>query len=422
MFNRRTLAIVKRELRELVLTKNFVISTLLVPVVSFMTLGIQLLFILYDSETKVRLAIVEESAMFNKQLQQELEALDYVADGQYHIEYYTIPRNEFPSFLDSVNNELTSNRLNGIIYIPASVKTKKRLEFYSASASGLDLNIRLGSVLNEVFVREYFSHKDITDDDLQYAKQFVTFQFNRVSEEGIAEEGWSAKALALGFTFLLFLSVSTMGNQILVSVHQEKTTRIVEIILSSATSYELIASKVVGSTLTGLLQMTIWMLPGIVVAFAGTVSLGSFLNIELQFSLNHFFYFFLNYTIALVTHLCLFAAIGAIVRSLEDSIKYSGPISLLLMLPFLLAFTMARNPANRLAEIASMLPFASLVVMPARVTLLNVPSWQIGLAIFVNLAVLYFVMRAVGKIYRVGILITGKRPTWREVYGWLKYE
>jgi ABC-2 type transport system permease protein len=98
------------------------------------------------------------------------------------------------------------------------------------------------------------------------------------------------------------------------------------------------------------------------------------------------------------------------------------PLLMLIMIPFFIAISLGNNPENPIAQIASMLPFASIIVMPARMTLIDVPVWQFILSIIVNIITLIFIFPMGGKVYRIGILMTGKKPKWSEVIGWLKYK
>jgi ABC-2 type transport system permease protein len=132
------------------------------------------------------------------------------------------------------------------------------------------------------------------------------------------------------------------------------------------------------------------------------------------------FYFLLNFFIGLVTFLGLFASIGAIFDNDQDAQSGIWPVMMLIIIPFFISFSMTNNPENSLATISSMFPFASIIVMPARMTLIAVPVWQLILSIVVNLAVILAIFPIAGKIYRIGILMTGKKPKWSEVIKWLK--
>jgi len=422
MFNHRTLAIIKREIKTQVMSKSFIIMTILMPTIMFAFIGFQIFVQTFESKDKVNLVIVEETPSFNEELKARLDSADFVMDTLFTIDYRTMGRSEFDTYLDESKAELIDEKITGIVFIPDSARFNKRGFFYSTNPSNRDITNKIRIRLNQVLIKSYFSEKDISEDDLRFAQRSVRLEANRVSEDGIEKEGFSSKIVAFAFTLLLYFSLIFIGQQLLVAVNQEKTSRVVEILLSSATSQELMTGKIVGTTLTGLLQMTIWVLPLILLSLGSAGPLADFTSLNISINMMHIVYFLLNFFIALLTFLGLFAAIGSIIENPQDAQSSIFPVLLLIIIPFFLTFTMAKNPANSLAEIASMLPFASLIVMPARLTLLNLPFWQIGLAAAVNLATLYFVLKLVGKIYRVGILMTGKRPTWPEVYKWLKYQ
>ena len=204
------------------------------------------------------------------------------------------------------------------------------------------------------------------------------------------------------------------------AVVEEKNNRIVEIILSSISSKELMVGKILGSTITGLAQMSIWLSPVILLITTTWFALPE----ELTFSLNGWqvFYYLLNFLMGLLTYLSLFATIGAIFDNDQDAQSGIWPITLLIMIPFFISLSLTNNPDNPVGTIASIVPFASIIVMPARFTLIDVPIWQFIFSIILDIAVIAIIFPFAGKIYRIGILLTGKKPTWKEVFGWLKTE
>lgn len=113
--------------------------------------------------------------------------------------------------------------------------------------------------------------------------------------------------------------------------------------------------------------------------------------------------------------------IGSIFDNAQDAQSGMWPILMLIMIPFFIALSMAHNPANPIAQIASMFPFASIIVMPARMAIVDVPLWQVVLSIAVSIATIMAIFPIAGKIFRVGILRTGKKPKWSEIIKWLKY-
>jgi ABC-2 type transport system permease protein len=206
------------------------------------------------------------------------------------------------------------------------------------------------------------------------------------------------------------------------AVNEEKTNRIIEVLLSAVTPRELLYGKIVGTAVAGLVQMVIWISPLVLLSL---VSLPALVMMDLPSVNLGFFtilYFLVNYLMGIVAFLAIFAAFGAMFDTPQDAQGSMMPVMMLIIVPFFLAFSMARNPANALAEVSSMLPFATILVMPARMTLIEVPLWQVGVAFLVNLLTIWCCIRAGAKIYRLTILMTGKRPAWADIWRWLRHD
>jgi ABC-2 type transport system permease protein len=222
------------------------------------------------------------------------------------------------------------------------------------------------------------------------------------------------------FTFLLYFSLVLFGSSILNSVIEEKSNRIVEVLLSSLDSTELLTGKILGSAITGILQMAIWLIPVFVLVTTSLFVLPQ--EFILSISVSQLLFFLLNYFIALVTFMGLYAAVGSIFTNAQDAQSGLWPVLMLIMIPFFISIGLISNPNNGIARIASMLPFAALIVMPARMAIMEVPVWQFILSLAVNLITLFLIFPISGKIYRIGILSTGKKPQWSEVIKWVKYK
>jgi len=203
------------------------------------------------------------------------------------------------------------------------------------------------------------------------------------------------------------------------SVIEEKNNRIVEVLLSSVKSKELLTGKILGSAITGVLQMTIWLSPVIIVALTGWIKL----PFEIIFNISIFqaFYFILNFFVGLIIFLGLFAAVASIFDNVQDTQSAMFPLIMLIMIPFFITISLIKNPTNSLAKIASMFPFSSIIVMPARMALVDVPVWQFLVSFTVNVITLILIFPIAGKIYRVGILKTGKKPGLAEVIRWVRH-
>ncbi|MFO7444920.1 MAG: ABC transporter permease [Ignavibacteriaceae bacterium] len=421
MFNRRTLSVIKRELRSHLMSRSFIIMTLLVPVFLFGIIGIQSFIRGFDGDENTNIIIAAESGSLAAQIKNELDKQEFIKNGFYKVSYETIDSNQIQSFINTHKEELMDEKLSGIVYISSSAEKSKEIAFYSKNPKNRSLFDKIDDHINNVLLSKYFKEKELTESDISFATERLNFKEFKVSEDKeIKEEGYGNLIISFLFTFLLYFSLLMFGSAMLTSVIEEKNNRIIEVLLSSLDSTELLTGKILGSSITGVLQMAIWLLP-VFVIISSTIFI---LPAEFTLSLNtwQLLYFLLNYFIALITFIGLYAAVGSIFTNSQDAQSGMWPIMLLIMIPFFIAISMQSNPNNELAKITSMVPFTSLIVMPARITIMEVPGWQFILAIIVNIATMLIIFPVAGKIYRVGILSTGKKPKWSEVIKWVRYK
>lgn len=421
MFNHRTLSIIKRELREKMLSKAFILMTILLPVFMFGIIGFQTLLINYEGDDNIKLEIISELENLSSELKTEFQNKSFVEDGSYSITFDTMTRENFVEHLTSKNNDLVNESLTGIVFIPENSLADKKIEYYSKTPKNLTVTRKVSPIINQVLVKSFFEGREITNEELTFAGSNVDITEYKISEgDKVEEQGVGNLVLAYIFAFLLYISLLIMGSMTLQSVIQEKSNRIVEVLLSSVSSKELMTGKILGASITGVMQMAIWLLP--IVALISTTWFVLPAEFVLDITLYHVLYLLLNFFIGLITFLGLFATIGSIFENAQEAQSGMWPVMMLIMIPFFIALSMVRNPANPIAEISSMLPFASIMVMPVKMTLIDVKPWQFILSIVVNIATIILIFPAAGKIFRIGILSTGKKPSWGEVLKWLRYK
>ncbi|MDX1702233.1 MAG: ABC transporter permease, partial [Melioribacteraceae bacterium] len=361
-----------------------------------------------------------ESEELTNSFKAEMEELPFVKNNYYNFSYMTKNRQEFENYIEDKKQEILDEKLTGILFISDSAKGTKRIEYYSKAPNNATLTQKLNWHFNKVLINNYFSGTDLSEDDLSFARRWVDFKGYRISKDkDIEEEGYGNLILSYIFTFLLYISLIMMGQMTMQSVMEEKTSRVIEVLLSSVNSQELMTSKILGASITGVLQMAVWLIPIILVAFTTIFALPSKFMISITPGL--IFYLLFNFFLGLITFLGLFAMVGSIFENAQDAQSGMWPILMLIMIPFFIALSMANNPGNPIAQIASMFPFASIIVMPARMAIVDVPLWQFIVSIAISIATIIAIFPIAGKIFRVGILRTGKKPKWGEIVKWLKY-
>jgi len=418
MFNYRVLAILKRELRERVLSKSFIITTLSLPLIMALVLGLQYFMMTMEGDKDVHLIVACESSDVITKIEKVFNTRSWIESGDYTVSYQHATREDFSKLLEENKEKILDRKLTGVIFVPESALKDKKIELYAEGTKNITLERKLSSVMNEVFMDHYFKDRGFSAEDLQFTRQDVELSTYKITKGEMERETGGNLVLTYLFTFLLYISLLMMGTWIMQSVLEEKANRICEVILSSVDSRDLMMGKIFGSSFTGLLQMIIWLTPVMVVIGMKL----PILPVGMLFQVDPLLmvYYMFNFLLGLITFVGLFAAVGAIFNNAQEAQGGVTPIMMLIIIPFLITMSLITNPINVVAGVSSMLPFASIIVMPARMTLTTVPVWQIILSIVVNIATILVIIPIAGKIYRVGILRTGKKPSYKEVLKWLK--
>jgi ABC-2 type transport system permease protein len=421
MFNRRTISVIKRELKNRLLSRTFILMTLLIPLFLFGILAFQTYVMTYEGNEKTNLVIIIENENLLQKVNTEFDSLSFVKNGQMSFQYKSMDRNRFTKYLDENKKSMLEDRISGVIFISNNSLKNKKIEYYSKNPKNNQLFDKLKVPINNVLMQIYFADKNLTPDEIDYVKERIDINGYRVSsDKKIEEEGMGNTIVSFMFSFLLYFSLLFTGTMMMRAVVEEKNNRIVEVLLSSVNSNELMTGKIIGTSITGVIQMAIWMIPLMVVISTSYFALPPEFAITL--TMGQILYFLFNFFIALVTFMGMFASVGAIFDNDQDAQSGVWPLMIIIMIPFFIAMGMQGNPDNTLAKAGSMFPFASLIIMPARMSLIDVPLWQMVLSIIVNIATLAAIFPLSGKIYRVGILMTGKKPKWGEVIKWLRYK
>lgn len=419
MFNRRTLAIIKRELKMKLFSRSFILMTLLVPLFMIVIFSIQYLVHSLSDEERADLVVISDSEEILNNLQDEIFQTSAFKTGDFTARFEKIELAKFNAKLDQIKPDIIAQRITGIIFIPSTSLQSKGVEYYSSNPSNSSLFYKIKPSINKTLVEIYFAGRMLTDDEIKFARKDVDINGFRVSsDEGVAEEGYGNRIAMILFSFLLYMALIFSGSMTMNAVVEEKSNKIVEVLLSSASSTELMAGKILGTAIVEVIQMVIWLSPIVLLISTSWF----FIPAEFmpQMSFGFILYFLFNYAIALISYVALYATVGAIFDNPQDAQSGVWPLLMLIMIPFFIALGMESNAQSSLAQIASLFPFASLIVMPARMILVEVPLWQILLSILINIVVLIGIFKLAGKIYRIGILLTGKKPKWSEVIGWLK--
>ena len=264
MFNRRTLAVIKRELRVKLLSRTFIFMTLLIPLFMFGIIGIQILLQVSSGDEHPRLLIISESETVDKKLKDEFLNSREVQEGNLSVKF-EIAGKDIQEKLTIHKPDLLNEKLTGLIYVPDSSLNNKEIRYYSTNPNNASLFQRVKPTINKALVDLYFSQKSLTLRDIEFARNDVGITGFRVTKaEKIQEEGYGNLIALFLFSFLLYIALIFAGQMTMNAVVEEKNSRIVEVLLSSASSRELMTGKIFGTAIIELAQMAIWLSPVII--------------------------------------------------------------------------------------------------------------------------------------------------------------
>jgi ABC-2 type transport system permease protein len=420
---RKILAIIKREYKEAVYKKSFIILTLLMPVLMIGFSVLPALLMQIKSQKQTRIHVIDLSHKIYAPLQKSLSG-DTLKTGEprYVFTAIEVAPNAVEATLQAEKKLIAAKKIDVLLYVPADIDSSLQVKFYARNVADLDLTSRFKNEISSIISRERLIAAGIQPELVERLTRRVklaTFKITKGGKEsksGFVQEYFGTFI----FIFFLYFTIIMYGAGIMRSIIQEKNSRIVETILSGSNAFQFMAGKILGQGAVSLTQYLIWILFGLGLLFAGS----HYFPISKQFmQLNPmlFLYFVIFFVLGYLLFSAMYAAVGAISNSDQEAQNASFPITLSLIVPIVLFSYVVKDPNSTLAFTLSQIPFFSPIIMFARVNLANPPMWQVLLSIGILIVTIVIVIWIVAKIFRIGILMYGKRPTLPELLKWIKY-
>lgn len=415
----KTFIIIRREFLTRVRKKTFIISTLLFPLL-YLALIFGMGFIAEKSKQSLHVALIDSSGYFTE----PLIAKENLADDNSLLTLVT--KNK-----DAVIADHKKAGFDGYIVVPAiDWKAGGKLEFRAGKSYGQSATGAVETKLNRIWAA-------MKRDSLQIdsAKQTILEQRLRVIPKNIADENTNAAyAEGIGYVcgFLIYLILLIYGSQVMMGVMEEKTNRIAEVIVSSVKPFQMMLGKILGIGLVALTQFLLWIAFVLIIYNVGKASGNTgmagemvgkmqslFTSVNVPLILFCFGFYFLA---GFFFYSSLYGAIGSAVNEdMREAQSLSFPITMLVIISIAMMSTAIANPTGPIAVWGSIIPFSSPIVMMARIPFGvpgTVPWWQLILSMSVLVLSFLFTVWFAGKIYRTGILMYGKKPTWKEMIKW----
>jgi ABC-2 type transport system permease protein len=405
--------IAKREYLERVRTKAFLISTILIPVL--MGGGI-VGSILAGSKAKStsHITIVSEDQQLATDLQSELQN---GKDSRMTVDVISPGNSATKATLDSM---LTDKQLDGYLWITPASSASARPSFSYTPRSAGDISTKgtITSALRTVLMRERLGHQGMVASDVDSLMEPVEINTTQAGKN--ADTTSSFVAIYVLF-FLMYMVILLYGMNVARSIIEEKTSRVFEVLLATIRPEEMMAGKVIGVGSVGLTQVAVWLATAVLLTSTSILSAIGSGTVHVSLNAMQIIFFVVYFLLGYLLYSSVAAALGAMVNS-EQELQQ---LNMFLVMPlagcmFALA-PVITNPSGPVARIISLIPFCSPLIMYLRISLAMPPAWEIALSIVLMIATICAILWVASRIYRVGILMYGKKPNLPEILRWLKY-
>ncbi|MDQ1332665.1 MAG: type transport system permease protein [Bacteroidota bacterium] len=444
--------IIKREYITRVRKKSFIIMTILAPVLMALIIILPTLLMMNGDKDFKKIAVIEDGTDLFKNVIPDTKDADFIYLGNTDV--------------NVLKKNFDQAGYYGILYIsPEIINTPNAIQLISKNQPPIGLLDHISVSLEKEIEKEKLLAYNIQDLDeiLKNIKTNVSIQTIKIDETGQSTETSTGIAMAVAYLggLLMYMLVFIFGAQVMRGVIEEKTSRVVEVIVSSVKPVQLMMGKIIGIALVGLTQFMIWVLltMGIVGVIKTTVlKQGSITEITRNLPQNimaenqltgatsqaagmtpeltefskmfesamnqdwlliitsFIFYFITGYLL----YASIFAAIGSAVDNETETQQFMLPVTVPILLGLMMAMGTMTNPESSLSFWFSMIPLTSPIVMMARIPF-GVPFWQITLSMFLMIITFIAFVWMAAKVYRTGILMYGKKSSWKELWKWLRY-
>jgi ABC-2 type transport system permease protein len=420
---RKVWAVVRREFIERVRSKWFWVTALLGPVFLGAIVIIPLRLSMSSGGAKRVVVVDGTTTGFGARVTDSLaRSRTFILAGR------TVPH---AGVLDSLREEVGAKRLDGFLIVTDSTVEAGAAEYHASNVSSFQQIAELGGVLNRLVVNARLERAGVDPGLVNRAQVKIDLRTRKISgSKTTGETSGQSFGLAYGMAIVLFMVITLYGVNVMSSVLEEKTTRIVEVLVSSLRPFQLLLGKVIGVGAVSISQFLIWLVGGALVlsqvgalvrdvvppearsqqpAFQLPSISAATIVVFLAFFLGGFF-----------LYSAMFAAVGALSSNEQEARQAQQPVMFLLMIAYLSVFALSSNPGSIYAVTLSLIPFTAPIAMPVRWAVGNLTMLDVMTSFLLLLAGTALVTWIAARIYRVGILMTGKRPNLKELVRWVR--
>ena len=444
---KKLLAVIKREYIQRVRTKFFVIATILGPLVMVGFTIVPALMFSIRAGGPTRVAIIDQTGTMYERVARELTSgrpkKSSTPDGpteppvrssnpkeidqkgrlfqsSFLVEEIHLDNRPLDEIRRQLDLRIQNKNLDGYIILPANLLKDEQPEYRARNAADLFTQNYIENSISRAVRAQRMIEAKI--DEKAVEKMSEPVNMKTTGAGGEESKGEASFYLAFGMGLLIYMCVLLYGQFVLGAVIEEKETRIAEILFSSMRSFPLMMGKLIGVSLVALTQLGIWGLAFLLFTLFGA---GILASQGVPISLPHiqamvFVYFVLFFLLGYFIYATVYAVVGSMVTTTQEGGQLALPLMLMLIAGFYLSFSIIRSPNSSLAFWASMFPFFAPITMLVRIVTETPPFWQIALSLAIGFATAVGLIWLASRIYRVGMLMTGKKASIPEVWRWVR--
>lgn len=426
--------IIKREYLTRVRTRAFIIGTIASPLLMLALIFLPGLLAMRGDGGDRNITIIDQSddaALFEgikSKIAERIEGIPASGDqAALRSTRFTLTRQTAPASesAEQIANqyapEVRSDSSKAFVILPPNVLEGGSPSYYARNVSDFSIR-RLEQVISSAIIEERLKRAGFEASRIEDYMKSVDMTTNKVTDEGVSQESGSVSfILAFTMLFFIYMSVLFYGMFVMRGVIEEKQSRISEVLVSSVKPSQMMLGKLIGIGLVGLTQLSIWAFTAMALTVFG-VSMFASRGINFpSISPMIFVYFIIYFVLGYFLYATLYAMMGATVSSEDESQQAQFPVTIILVIPMLIFTMIINNPNSMLSIVLSMIPFFAPMLMMMRIGIVNPPLWQILLSMLIMIATILVSVWVAGRIYRIGILMYGKRPSIAELGRWLRY-
>jgi ABC-2 type transport system permease protein len=456
----KLLAIIKREYVQRVRTKFFVVMTVLGPLMLVVFTIVPGLLFSIKAGGDTRIAIVDQTdgmklsnpirdsllkddreddsdsdnsagiaGSVNANTRDRMQKAGKSLSGSFFVEQVKLRGRALDDVKRELNARIGKDQLDGYLVIPPDIlkNSESKTYYYGRNVGDVITRGQIEDRLNRAVQRERLIANGVKEqyiEELSKPVDLVTYPVNEKGEEGVKDSG-AGFVMVFVIAFLIYLTVLMYGQVVLGAIVEEKETRIAEILFSSVRSLTLMIGKLIGVSLVALTQLGIWFLAFAVLSIWGISALAA-RGVDMgDINIPHlpplfFLYFFLFFVLGYFIYATIYVLVGSMVTTTQEGGQMAMPVIFLLMAGLYMAFPVIRSPNSSFAFWVSMFPFFSPITMIVRIVSQTPPFWQIALSLIIGYLTVVLLLWLASRIYRIGMLMYGKKATIPEVMRWVR--